>query len=328
MADEPHNRQEELFEIGAELGPDSPLLYVGMPLSHLPDKKDRERVELLAFTVDRAIVEEAQGAEEPWPIRIHSPIKLTAPWKEDDWSDGEIYRINSGKLWAEADAMILIADCGGSLGMGQELEWACDLQIPVLYVHPDEDPVSRQVKGATEEYDIEIVSYTDPADLRDKVGRWLTSRKPAILDGPRRRRNREFIFSRTAKFFRDAWDALDPSRQEAIAMIARLKVARIERAVHDPQVLTAMSLQEIGALRGALGFPKLVIGPAPAVAAELREEQRAALAAAAREFGWDPEIVLLLQERAREELAQGGVRRLPLASIRDWAGLYRRWLGA
>jgi hypothetical protein len=58
---------------------------------------------------------------------------------------------------------------------------------------------------------------------------------------------------------------------------------------------------------------------------DLRKGQREALNAASQEFGWDFEKTLRAYKLARRELARGGVRRLPLASIQDWAEFSERY---
>jgi hypothetical protein len=318
---EPDGQQEELFELGAELGPDAPLLYMAMPLSHLTNKKDRERVDLLAHTVGRAIAEQTRRPPEPWPVRIHSPIKLSAPWREDDWTPVDVYELNTGKIWLETDALIMIADAGGSMGMGQELEWGFDLQLPSLYLYPDGDPVSRQINGANSEYDLSVEAYRDSDDLHDRVGRWLASRKAAILDGPRRRRSRELIFGQAGDSLAAAWALISSAEQEHVVATTRIARGRIKRMLSHPLALAAASFQEVEILRGALGIARH--GDPQKELPELRPAQRAALCNAAEELEWDHETVLDLQRRAQVELGAGGVRRLTLGSIQDWATFYK-----
>lgn len=323
---EPNERQVELFELGAELGRDAPMLYVAIPLSHVKEGRDRDHVEMLAYSVDAAIREETRQEHDPWAARVHSPLKLTAPWKDDGWSEFDVYQINTEKIWAEADGLIVVADRGGSLGIGQEMEWASDLQLPVLYVHRSGDSVSRQVRGATREYDISIQAFEGPESLRDVVGRWLASHRHVICDGPRRRAGREIRFDQVRLGLARAWKDLSDGERQHIALTIRMPRERIERLAADSLALAAASSEEMATLCGALGIP--VLGdaarhPLP----DLLPIQRAALGNAAAEFEWDYETAHDLERRARLELARGGIRRLPLASAQDW-GEFRRHHGA
>jgi hypothetical protein len=75
-------RQEGLVDHGEDLGAEAPLIYVAMPLSQVPEEH-RETIELLAFAVNETILQQTRNEIEPWPVRVHSPIKHSAPWKED-----------------------------------------------------------------------------------------------------------------------------------------------------------------------------------------------------------------------------------------------------
>lgn len=316
MTPERNERQEGLVDHGEDLGPETPQIYVAMPLSQLADER-REKVELLAFAVNEAIVQRTRQSETPWPVRVHSPIKHSAPWKDDERSAEEIYRLNTDKVWLDADAMIVIADSGGSFGIGQELVWACALQLPVLIVHRKGTFISRQPRGSAAEYDVSVEAYRDPEHLRDLIDAWLVSQRQAICDGPRRRIGRQGHLAGPAADLTERWKALSAPEREHVEMTARMPRTRIERILGEPLALAAASVQELGVLSCALGIDYLS-PPRTQPMPELRSGQREALASAAREFGWDPEKTLRLHDRARAELGRGGVRRLPLSSNQDW----------
>jgi len=85
--------------------------------------------------------------------------------------------------------------------------------------------------------------------------------------------------------------------------------------------LAAATAHELSALGGALqveAIAGLFAQPLP----DLRSEQVAALISAADELGWDVATAFRLYELARLELARGGVRRFPLASIQDWVDFH------
>jgi len=320
MASERDAKQEGLADHGEDLSADHPLVYLAAPLSQLPEER-REKVELLAYAVNAAVSEETRCEPDPWPVRVHSPIKRSAPWKNDGRKPEEIYELNSGTIELEADALIVIAEHGGSLGIGQELVWACTAGLPTLVVHRQKTYVSRQLTGAAAYFDISIEPYKCPEHLRDVVCRWLVSRRREICDGPRRRLGRKLALTGRAERLAHAWDALPDEKRLTVSMTCAMTIARIERILSNPRHLDLASVRELTMLEGALG-----VGAARAVAAsrELGRGQRQALSLAAREFGWDPEHVLRLDRLARRELARGGVRRLPLSSVQDWAEFSRR----
>jgi hypothetical protein len=314
---------DDLFTLGEDLDSACPLVYVAMPLSHLNTLEERQLVEASAFIIGKAIREETRSAAEPWPVRVHSPIVWTAPWGKDTLAPETIYRRNTEILWEDTDALIILGIKGASLGAGQELAWACALDRPVLYLHPAGTNVSRQLRGAASEHDIVVASYDTPDELHDLVGRWLASRRHIISDGPRRRRGQALRFTALMSAFAAKWNALSLDEQADVVATTRIAPGRIARLFTSPLALAAGSAAELAALGGALGvdaMSALLTRSLP----DLVPQQRAALANAAEEFGWTPRQVLRLEEEARRELARGGIRRLPLASIEDWETFRRR----
>lgn len=322
MRPDPQARQEGLVDHGEELGEEYPKVYLAMPLSQLDEDK-RDKVELLADSVNQAIYETTRRGSEPWPVRVHSPVKHSAPWKDDPRTPEEIYRLNTDAIWGDVDAMIVIAEPGGGIGVGQELAWACQLGLPVLVVHKKGTCLSRQVTGTREEHDVTIETYRDPEHLRDVLDRWLLARQATICDGPRRRVGRLVRYTSLCDRLGKAWTALSAGEREHVVATTRIAPVRIARILADPLALAAASTEE----RAALGSALRIDGgsrPASRGLPQLEPKQRAALNSAAREFDWNFETSLRLYENARRELAAGGIRRLPLASNRDWAEFAER----
>lgn len=306
-----------LFNTPDGFGADTPLIYLAMPLSHLKDRGEREQVELLAHTVTRALDDASRSSTDPWRVSVHSPATWSAPWKKDGRTPDSVYRLNSQTLWDEADALIVIGHRGGSLGSGQELAWAGSLQLPMLYVHTARTPVSRQLRGAAREHDLEISPYNSPDELSDIVERWLCSRRHIIADGPRRRRNRMLRFAELQARLRHAWDALNPAARDHVVSVTRIAPGRVARLLDSAGALSQASTGEVSAFAAALHVETTSLVGVPPLP-DLRTEQRSALLNAATEFGWDTQETFALYDAARLELARGGIRRLPLASAYDW----------
>lgn len=323
---DPGEHQEELFEPGQELGDDAPLVYIATPLSHLEEEDDRRHVELLAHTVHRGVLDHLRESGEPWQVKLHLPIKSSAPWSGDGRDGKGVYELNSAKLAAEADALVMVAFRGGSTGMGQELAWAGGRSIPILYLQHAGATVSRQIEGMRSEYDLTIDEYSKPESIGEVVGHWLVSRRVPINDGPRRRSALALRYAERQRRLAETWQALSLDEQLHVMAVTGLMRGRIERILSDPLMLAAATAREVGDLAGAMGLEaagELFSRPLP----ELRAQQLRALSVATAEFEWDYEIALDLHTKARVELTRGGIRRLPLASSRDWETFHRHHYG-
>jgi hypothetical protein len=306
----------DLFMRGEHLGQEVPQLYIAMPLSQIEDPREREHLELLEDNVCQGVRQATIDREDDvWEVRVHSPLKHTSPWRRDHLDADDVYLINTEIVWSEIDGMVVIGHHGASLGAGQEIVWAAALSLPIVYTAAESETISRQVAGMAREYDIEIIRYVTPEDLRDQLQRWLASRRHQICDGPRRRRARAERFDGIRERLESAWNALAEEERGHALHTARLSRARVERLVGDVHVLASASVHELHALIGALGT-----GAEPPVSSlpDLRSHQIEALKSAAVEFDWTLDRTFDLYRAARLELARGGVRRLPFASIGDW----------
>jgi hypothetical protein len=62
---------------------------------------------------------------------LHSPVRSSAPWKDDGITAEEIYRLDTAEMWTKTDGLIVIGYRGASLGAGQELAFGSTLAMPV-----------------------------------------------------------------------------------------------------------------------------------------------------------------------------------------------------
>lgn len=93
--------------------------------------------------------------------------------------------------------LIVIGYRGGSLGAGQEFGWASALRIPILYLRPKGDPLSRQIEGTPA--DTEFAEFESIEELKAAVVAFVRSRRTAIEDHPRRLRDRPMMLPPFAK---------------------------------------------------------------------------------------------------------------------------------
>lgn len=291
---------------------DAPQVYVASPLTGLTSEA-RQTVLAWCHIVESAIDEATRGAANPWLVRVHVPARLSAPWGEDGRTDADVYNLNSTTLCTDTDALVVIGYHGGSMGAGQEFEWACNRGIPILYVTSKGDPISRQVRGAPAE--LTTIEFESPDELRDATTAFLRRCRRTIEDGPRRRASLRLRLTPVVAELRVAWKALPVHRQREVAAIARLHPRRIATVLGDPLALAALSAGRTLALAAAL---RICFLPPPLALPELQLEQLRALFNAQAEYDWSDALALELANAARLELARGGVRRFRLTTIDDW----------
>lgn len=305
----------------ADRAPGTPLIYIASPLTHL-DQTGRDAVLAWGDIVESAIREATIEAEDDWAVCVHLPAKLSPPWVSDDRSSQEIFELNTDVLWCEADALIIIAHQGGSLGAGQELEWARAVQLPILYVHRRSEPVSRQVRGTPA--DITLCPFGDPGELRDAVTTFIRSRRYVIQDGPRRRRSRSLRFTPLALSLHDSWRDRDQGSRREIAALAGLDVRSVERLLTDPLRLATLASAQLAMLSSALDHRRRHgrVGDSHLTIGEMQ-----ALVAAQAEYGWEDPVAQRLIAAARKELTITAIRRFRLTTVESWLNLHERTIG-
>lgn len=305
------NTQIPLF--GSDPGQESPLVYVATRLTHL-DQDGRAVIDGWCYVIRETI---EHLAHEGWLPRIHLPIKRSAPWKDDGMIAAEVYNLNSGLLWRDVDALIVLAYGGGGLGAGNELTTAVQLGIPTFVVSHTSEPLSRHITGMAGEYLVTLATFTESEDLRDVVDRWLRGERRRIDDGPRRRRTRAVRIARLSGLIEREWQRLGPKARREVQAISGIAATRIERILEHPSHLDAASFHEIASLTGALAIDleQSAFGKA---LPELDDVQQGALVSAAEEYGWSPRETLEVVRAARVELAKPAIRRIRLTSMQDW----------
>jgi hypothetical protein len=229
---------------------DVPQIYIACPLTNLA-QGTRRTVTAEVRVIKRAI-EAVTLADRPsgadWPVAVYAPIDHSPPWRQGTAHQTDVYRLNLDAVH-RSDAVIVLAENGGSVGVGQELEWAMRLGLPILYLTPD-GPPSRQVSSAPAF--IQCQNYSnDPATLETKVAFFLRQWRSMILDGPRRRRSRRLRYSAIASRLEEAWRrASDPT---GVAAQCRLDPAYIGLVVSEPAYVAGLATDSLIALANELG---------------------------------------------------------------------------
>ncbi len=302
----------ELDPTATQLG-ELPRLYLASPLTALP-KATRRQLQADVTIVKQAVTAETDHdrvPDEAWPVAVYAPVDHTPPWGKDGLSPGEVYRRNLDQIH-HADALIILAESGGSTGVGQELEWSVRLQMPVLYLTADDTP-SRQISG-TPGFISPRTYNGDAATLANHVRNFLRLWKPLILDGPRRRASRKMRFEAITLRLRGAWQSC-PNRTDVAAQ-TRADITYIELALSDPRFVAVMATDTLLTLAHHLNVSLHATDPAPAATLEIPALR--ALMAAAAEDGWDdPLVKRLIHEGHFVALTDGAT----LNTITGWRAI-------
>lgn len=81
-------------------------------------------------------------------------------------------------------AVIILCIDGGGFGVGQEFAWATALRLPILLLHPVDQPPSRQALGTPA--DVTVVGFENAMSLAEAVKTFLRSNRSVIEDWKRR----------------------------------------------------------------------------------------------------------------------------------------------
>jgi hypothetical protein len=303
------------MELQPKASLDLPKIYLACPLTGLTQRA-RRQIKSDVAAAQRAVEAVTVGDrvdDERWPVSVYAPIEHTAPWNRDRLSAEQVYRTNLHAVHT-SDALIVLGENGASAGVGQELEWAIRVGIPILYLTAGRD-VSRQIKGAPAF--LQAQSYNnDTRTLESHVKNFMRLWRPMILDGPRRRESRLLRYEAVTKRLRAAWETC-PKPTEVAAQV-RVDIRYLELALSDPVLLSVMPAETLISLAHELDVPltshspqHLLVLPVPAL--------RALLAAAEAE-GWPDKDVerLIVHGRAASERNAG----VDLTTITGWRSLH------
>jgi nucleoside 2-deoxyribosyltransferase len=296
---------------------DDPGIYLACPLTCLTENTARRRqINSDIAAAKRAIDAVTVGdrlTEESWPVSVYAPIDHSAPWKRDGLTPEDVYRKNLDAIHA-SDALIAFGENGASAGVGQELEWAIRLGIPILYLTSDR-AVSRQIQGAPAF--LRTQSYGDDSQtLENHVKNFLRLWQPMILDGPRRRASRRLRYTATTKRLRAAWQSC-PNPTEVAAQV-RVDIRYLELALSDPIFVSVMPAETLITLAHELDVPLTSHSPSHLIA--LPVPALRALLAAAEAHGWPDRDVerLIVHGRAASEADTS----IDLTTKAGWQSLY------
>jgi len=292
-----------------------PRIYLASPLTALPAPARRQIGSDIA-TIKRAVERETVSDRldsESWPVSIYAPFDHSAPWKTDNLSASQVYEKNLDAVH-DSDALIVLAEKGGSAGVGQEFEWAIRLGIPILYLTAERD-VSRQIAGAPAF--VSAQSYSNDAEtLENHVRNFLRRWRPMVLDGPRRRESRQIRFEAITDRLRGAWQNC-PNPTEVAAQV-RVDVQYLQLALSDPRYVAVMAVDTLLALAHNLDVPLTTLDPTPTFV--LPVPMLRALMTTAAEDGWHDNTInqLLIEGKAALESA----RPFNLTTMSGWRRLH------
>ena len=178
-----------------------PILYLACPLTSV-DTATSKLVDSWCTHVINTVTETAADSGQPWEIGVHAPWLWSNPARGDGRAPDAIYTMNSHKV-RESSGMIVLSIGGGSTGIGQELAWAVALRLPVLYLHPKDEPASRQVLGTPG--DLTISAFDDATALVDSP-HLLRTQRTVIEDRARRAVGESVNFAALRVALAGEWD--------------------------------------------------------------------------------------------------------------------------
>lgn len=290
-----------------------PFLYLACPLTSV-EPAERQLLDSWCTLIRNCIVETCTGSEDGWELGVHAPFWWSNPASGDNMSAEDVYQLNNGKV-RDCAGVVVLTLRGGSTGVGQELTWALQLRLPVLYLYPSQGHVSRQVQGTPG--DLTTIAFGDTSHLVDAVAEFLRTNRAVIEDYARRAKNEAVKFAPLRAALYVGWGQLNEREHASVAGTARIHVERVEDLLATDRSIATASLSELAALTGELGvsFGELAPNQTPP---DLSAREREALIQVSDEYEWSGSKALHLELRARSELARGGIRRLRLESPADW----------
>lgn len=247
---------------------DVPCLYLACPLTSV-DATDRQLLDSLCAHIVNTVTETCTQSEDRWDVGVHAPIWWSNPRSGDGRSPEDVYDLNSGKV-RDCAGMIVLALGGGSTGVGQELAWAFQLRLPVLYLYPSYGHVSRQIEGSPG--DKTVTAFADTSELVDAVRAFLLANRSVIADHARRAKGEATKFAPLRADLLARWHSLTQPDQKRVAGEARLPVRRVEELLGDDTSLGSASLSELAALIGSVGSSFQALAPTQALP-ELQDRQ-------------------------------------------------------
>lgn len=284
------------------------LIYVASALTSI-NMDERTEISRRCEIIDQTIVETSRALGYSW--QVHLPVLWTAPKPDDDRSPREIYDLNRDHV-RRASGLILLGDHGGSLGAGQEFDWALSRRMPVLVILGSGFTLSRQIAGTPALMCVRHAATDE--QLRQVVATWVKEWGPSVESRSQNWTGERVLADRVARHFNDAL----PDSSDSIEVVAALSGLNRERVLElfTPEAILDASVSEVNALSQALGLELGdVLKPDPI--SELSSGQRRDLATAAKIHSWTPKQILRVELRARLELTRDATNRAPLESVHD-----------
>jgi hypothetical protein len=253
------------------LGDEFPVVYIACPLTGLDERSQLSlgsQVEVIKQAI-RSATEDDRPEDDKWPVRTYVPLENSAPWRTEHLTVAEVYRMNVDQVHC-ADALIVLAENGGSAGVGQELEWSTRLGIPVLYLSPCD--VSRQISGTP---GVQANTYSfDISTLALLVKNFMRKMRLRIEAGPRKRSSRMMRYEAIRLRLLGAWNsALDKTE---IAAQCGLVLESLELTLQESALVAMLPIDMLLNLARSLDVSldpfvsDIVMLPAPAMRALVR----------------------------------------------------------
>jgi hypothetical protein len=195
-----------------------PVVYLACRLTGLTGDQ-RKLLDSWCTHIEQVVTETAAESEDKWDVAVHIPFTWSAPWS-DRRPPEKIYEVNSTTVSGSAAVIILSID-GGGLGVGQEFAWATALRLPILVVHPVDQPPSRQTIGTPA--DVTVAPFANANELAEAVRSFLRANRSVIEDWHRRTKSQTMALTPLRETLAEKWHAMGSRDRERVQAESRAR---------------------------------------------------------------------------------------------------------
>ena len=237
---------ENLFN-GIDKAPN--VVYLAGPVKGLPENQ-ADQLEAIRKSVESglAAVREATGSKIE--IRLEHPSTHLSESAAPDVSDDEVWEYSSRQLAESVDALIIVDVALQSAGFGatSEFDLHCQQDGPILYLRHAGEKASRFLTGRSQEVDVEILAYTDAAELAEVIRDWMLERWHAVQGAARRRGDRQLQYAPLKARLQKVWSEAPEPRRELAANAAGMTIAAVNRVLTSVAMLAMLPAHSLDAL--------------------------------------------------------------------------------
>lgn len=306
---------------------ESPRVYVACALSSVSGE-DWRLLEDDCEAIKRGIVGASKDSTPAWDCFVHAPIDHTSPSRAPSLTAREVWRKNVREVQCWADGLVAHGFKGGSCGVGQELTWAFERGLPILYVHHRDSPVSRQIRGMAELSPWFDIREFQASDHLERISRaWTVERRHVIENGPLHRAYVCSAWEPVRGELATRWELFTRAEKARICAAARTDPEEIVDVLDHAMRLSSLPGAKLVSLLSAFDVDPLLYLPFPLMG--LTRDERKALEECRRRLEWGESFTHAIEfagRRIKQRMSIAVSRdELDLEQSEAWDEIARRW---